>query len=48
VDLYRAHPDKTWSLTDCISMELMLDRSCTEAATPDKHFAQAGFRVLMS
>ena len=45
---YGAHLDKTWSLTDCISMELMAERGCTEAATPDKHFGQAGFRVLMN
>jgi uncharacterized protein len=44
---YGAHPDKSWSLTDCISMEVMLDRELRDAATPDHHFAQAGFRVLM-
>ena len=45
---YGAHPDKAWSLTDCASMETMLDHGVTEALTPDRHFAQAGFRVLMS
>jgi len=44
---YAAHPDKTWSLTDCLSMEVMLDHAATEAATPDRHFVQAGFRILM-
>lgn len=44
---YGAHHDKAWSLTDCISMELMNTNGSTEAATPDKHFAQAGFKVLM-
>lgn len=44
---YAAHPDKSWSLTDCISMEVMLDHSLREAATPDHHFEQAGFRMLM-
>jgi uncharacterized protein len=44
---YAAHPDKSWSLTDCVSMEVMLDRGLRDAATPDHHFAQAGFRVLM-
>lgn len=44
---YGAHPDKEWSLTDCISMEVMNDAGSREAATPDRHFAQAGFRVLM-
>jgi uncharacterized protein len=45
---YRAHPDKGWSLTDCLSMEAMLDHGATEVATPDHHFTQAGFRTLMS
>ena len=45
---YAAHPDKTWSLTDCLSMEVMLDHRATEAATPDRHFVQAGFRILMA
>lgn len=45
---YTAHPDKHWSLTDCASMEVMLEHRATEAATPDHHFAQAGFRALMA
>jgi predicted nucleic acid-binding protein len=44
---YGRHLDKAWSLTDCISMEIMVDFEATEAATPDAHFSQAGFRVLM-
>jgi uncharacterized protein len=44
---YGAHLDKAWSLTDCISMEVMTDCASREVATPDKHFAQAGFRILM-
>jgi hypothetical protein len=44
---YATHPDKAWSLTDCLSMEAMLDHGSTEAATADRHFLQAGFRVLM-
>jgi uncharacterized protein len=44
---YATHHDKSWSLTDCLSMEVMLDANCHEAATPDHHFAQAGFAVLM-
>jgi predicted nucleic acid-binding protein len=44
---YAAHHDKSWSLTDCLSMEVMLDTGCRDAATPDHHFQQAGFVVLM-
>jgi hypothetical protein len=46
--LYASHLDKSWSLTDCLSIETMREHRATEAATPDHHFAQAGFRVLMS
>jgi len=45
--LYRGHPDKTWSLTDCASMEIMRDQRILEVATTDRGFAHAGFRVLL-
>ncbi len=45
---YAAHADKSWSLTDCISMEAMIEHGAIEAATPDRHFAQAGFHVLLA
>jgi uncharacterized protein len=44
---YAAHGDKAWSLTDCISMEVMVESEIDEVATTDVHFAQAGFRPLM-
>lgn len=44
---YAAHGDKAWSLTDCISMEVMSDAGLEDVATTDAHFTQAGFRVLM-
>jgi predicted nucleic acid-binding protein len=44
---YAAHGDKAWSLTDCISMEVMAEDALVEVATTDAHFTQAGFRVLM-
>ncbi len=44
--LYGARPDKGWSLTDCISFEVMRERGLTEALTGDHHFEQAGFRAL--
>ncbi len=47
VDLFRARNDKTWSLTDCLSFVVMQRESLTDALTPDRHFAQAGFRALM-
>ncbi|WP_295430117.1 PIN domain-containing protein [uncultured Thiodictyon sp.] len=46
--LYRARPDKGYSLTDCISMEMMRREGLTEVLTDDAHFAQEGFVCLLS
>ncbi len=45
--LYRARPDKEWSLTDCISFVVMTREGITEALTGDHHFEQAGFIALL-
>jgi predicted nucleic acid-binding protein len=45
--LYGRRPDKNWSLTDCISFEVMTERGITEALTGDRHFTQAGFQALL-
>ncbi|MCL2639234.1 MAG: PIN domain-containing protein [Phycisphaerales bacterium] len=47
LQLYENRPDKKWSLTDCISFMVMWDHRLTEALTHDRHFKQAGFRVLL-
>ena len=47
VQLYRTRPDKSWSLTDCLSFVVMERRQLTEALTTDRHFEQAGMRVMM-
>jgi uncharacterized protein len=47
VDLYERRPDKSWSLTDCISFVVMTERGLIEALTGDHHFEQAGFRALL-
>ena len=47
VSLYDARPDKEWSLTDCISFEVMRLRRLRDALTADHHFVQAGFRPLL-
>ncbi len=45
--LYRARPDKDWSLTDCISFVVMDREGLTDALTGDRHFEQAGFVPLL-
>ena len=46
LQLYRARPDKGYSLTDCISMQTMRREGITEVLTNDRHFEQEGFRAL--
>jgi predicted nucleic acid-binding protein len=45
--LYRDRTDKNWSLTDCLSFNLMRERGIMEALSSDHHFEQAGFRILL-
>ena len=40
--LYKARPDKGYSLTDCISMHAMRERGVVEILTHDDHFRQEG------
>jgi predicted nucleic acid-binding protein len=47
IQLYRGRPDKSWSLTDCLSFLAMERRGLTEALTTDHDFEQAGFRATM-
>lgn len=45
--LWRARPDKLWTLTDCGSFEVMRQHGLVEAITNDHHFEQAGFVRLL-
>ena len=44
--LFANRRDKGWSLTDCISFEVMTERGLSEALTADHHFKQAGFGAI--
>ncbi len=44
LELYRARPDKGYSLVDCISMQTMRREGLTEVLTNDRHFEQEGCR----
>jgi predicted nucleic acid-binding protein len=46
--LYENRSDKEYSLTDCISMNVMKTESLVEVLTNDHHFEQEGFSVLIS
>ncbi len=41
------YADKNWDWIDCISFELMHRRGLREALSLDRHFAQAGFILLV-
>jgi uncharacterized protein len=46
-ELYRARPDKGYSLTDCISMQALRSEGITDVLTNDVHFEQEGFRAVL-
>ena len=48
LDLYCRRPDKAWSLTDCISILVMVNEGLTEALTRDRHFEQAGLTAVFA
>lgn len=47
VAYYHARPDQEWGLVDCASFLVMEGRNIRQALTNDRHFAQAGFTILM-
>lgn len=44
--LFFRHRDKDYSFTDCTSFVVMRELRLKEALTTDRHFRQAGLRVL--
>ncbi len=47
LELYENRLDKGYSLTDCISMNVMKQLQIVEVLTHDKHFSQEGFTILL-
>ncbi len=45
--LFENRPDKSYSLTDCISMNVMRAEGIQEILTNDSHFTQEGLHVLI-
>jgi len=43
---YKACPDKEYSLTDCVSMQVMRHEGLTDVLSNDYHFTQEGFHIL--
>jgi len=48
LELYKNRPDKEYSMTDCISMQVMRQLGITDVLTRDRHFVQEGFTILFS
>ena len=46
--LYERRPDEKYSLTDCISMNVMRQQGIPEILTHDRHFEQEGFVRLLA
>jgi predicted nucleic acid-binding protein len=44
---YKQAADKSWSLTDCASFQVMEAEQIQAALTHDQHFGQAGFETLL-
>src|SRR5258706_4302189 len=44
---YQQAADKSWSLTDCASFEVMEAENIETALTHDRHFVQAGVEALL-
>lgn len=47
LELHTERQDKSWSLTDCISLVAMREAGVNMALTHDVHFQQMGFRSLL-
>lgn len=47
LERYDTFTDKEWSLTDCLSFEVMDENDIVLAYSSDHHFEQAGFQYAL-
>lgn len=47
LEMYSARLDKSYSMVDCMSMQVMRSRKLTDVLTHDHHFMQEGFNTLL-
>ena len=47
LELYANRPDKEYSFTDCVSMNVMKSEDVSEVLSNDHHFEQEGFDILI-
>ncbi|MCS4034689.1 putative nucleic acid-binding protein [Salinibacter ruber] len=47
LELYEARLDKSYSMVDCMSMQVMREYDLEEVLTSDHHFMQEGFTILL-
>lgn len=47
MELFQKRDDKDWSLTDCIGIVAAEAHAVKDVFTSDRHFEQAGFRILL-
>jgi len=47
LELYGQRLDKSYSLTDCISMVIIKQMGIEQILTRDHHFIQEGFTILL-
>lgn len=47
LELYESRLDKSYSMVDCMSMQVMWEHDVRDVLTHDQHFQQEGFRILL-
>jgi predicted nucleic acid-binding protein len=48
LEFFAARGDKEWSFVDCSSMLICADQEIQRVLTGDRHFAQAGYELLLT